>query len=80
MAGCCSAAFLGEVDDGAGTKVFKFSGDQLWETYRALAQQEGEVHVWKRASHGEIAIDFCMTVDGLRTMSNHPRLNLPTFV
>jgi hypothetical protein len=75
-----AAAMLGDVDEGAGTKVFTFSGDDLWATYKSLLDEEDGVHVWQRASHGEIAIDFCLVPGGGRKANSEARLVLPDFI
>lgn len=46
---------------GVGPGVFQFSGDDLIARYNTLVVADsGRANVWKRASQGEIAIDFCM--------------------
>jgi len=74
-----AAAMLGGVDSGAGTKVFNFTGKQLFDTYSHLKKTEGEVHVWQRPLHGEIAIDFCLH-DGKQIPNSAPRIQLPGFI
>lgn len=51
---------LGEVDASGGAKLFEISGDALLERYNQLKAKGHQVHVWRRKTHGEIAIDFCL--------------------
>ena len=62
---------LGEVDSGSGSKKFQFNGATLLEKYQSLnntmnagqrAAHGRAAHVWERATHGEIAIDFCLKI------------------
>jgi hypothetical protein len=74
------ARTLGGVDDNSGAKVFTFTGDELLKTYERVKRDEGEAHVWKRDSQGEIAIDFCMSPDSKLRPNKEGRIELPTFI
>jgi len=72
---------LGDVDHGSGAKMFNLAGEDLLLEYRRVQAEENEAHVWKRASHGEIAIDFCLREEGVDMRENREgRLELPDFI
>jgi hypothetical protein len=71
---------MGEVDDSSGSKLFVFAGSDLLNTYKRVKRDEGEAHVWKRESQGEIAIDFCMSEDAKLKPNKDGRIQLPTFI
>jgi hypothetical protein len=71
---------LGGVDESAGTKIFKFTGMDLLRTYKRVKREENEAHIWMRKSHGEIAIDFCMSEQSTLMPNKEGRIVLPTFI
>jgi hypothetical protein len=69
---------MGPID--AGNKLFVFSGADLLRTYNRVKESEREAHVWRRVSHGEIAIDFCMSESEVLKPNAQGRIQLPDFI
>jgi hypothetical protein len=63
-----------------GNQVFVFSGAELLATYNRVKRDEGEAHVWRRVSHGEIAIDFCLTKSADLKANLEGRIVLSDFI